>query len=79
MQTGANVDKFSGFNGYAKSDNNLNYLTEYANAYFSVEVDKKIELGSHVMFIGEIKESRVLNQDPPCTYAYYHKAIKPKK
>ena len=42
------------------------------------EVLERIELGSHVMFIGEVTESKVLSQDTPCTYAYYHKAIKPK-
>ena len=29
-----------------------------------------------MMFIGEVTESKVLGQNPSCTYAHYHKAIK---
>ena len=33
---------------------------------------------SHMLFIGEVTESKVLGDGAPCTYAYYHKAIRPK-
>lgn len=32
-----------------------------------------------MMFIGEVTESKALGSGAPCTYAYYHKAIKPKR
>ena len=40
---------------------------------------KKLDLGSHMMFIGEVTESKKLSGGASCTYAHYHKAIKPKK
>ena len=46
---------------------------------FSVKVQEKRDLGSHMLFIGEVSESRVLGKGTPCTYAHYHKAIKPKR
>ena len=79
MQTGREVDKFEGFSGTERSHNGLLYLTEHAKTMFSCEVKEKIFLGSHTMFIGEVTESKVLAQGTPCTYAHYHKAIKPKR
>ena len=78
MQSGRDVDKFADFKAVKRSHNGLYYLTENVNAMFSCEVKHKIDLGSHMMFIGEVTESRVLGDGAPCTYAYYHKAIRPK-
>ena len=79
MQSGRDVDKFADFVGFERSENGLIYLTDHTNAMFSCKVVEKIDLGSHMMFIGEVTESKVLGKDPSCTYAHYHKAIKPKK
>ena len=78
MQSGRDVDKFADFPSVQRSANGLYFLTEYVNAMFSCEVKEKFDLGSHVLFIGEVTESRVLGDGAPCTYAYYHKAIHPK-
>ena len=78
MQTGREVDKFEDFSGVQRSHNGLLYLTENTKTMFSCKVKERIPLGSHTMFIGEVTESKVLAQGTPCTYAHYHKAIKPK-
>ena len=78
MQSGRDVDKFEGFSGTERSHNGLRYLTENVGAMFSCQVKHKIDLGSHMMFIGEVTESKVLGKGAPCTYAHYHKAIKPR-
>ena len=78
MQSGRDVDKFESFDAVKRSHNGLYYLTEHVNAMFSCEVKEKLDLGSHMMFIGEVTESKVLGKAPSCTYAHYHKAIKPK-
>ena len=78
MQSGRDVDKFESFNAVKRSHNGLLYLTENTNAMFSCEVKEKLDLGSHMMFIGQVTESKVLGKAPSCTYAHYHKAIKPK-
>ena len=78
MQSGRDASKFESFSGTQRSHNGLYYLTENVSAMFSAEVKHKIDLGSHMMFIGEVTESRVLGDGAPCTYAYYHKAIRPK-
>ena len=78
MQTGKEVDKFQNFPAVKRSHNGLYYATENTCAMFSCKVLEKVKLGSHTMFIGEVTESKVLGNGSPCTYAYYHKAIKPK-
>ena len=78
MQSGRDVDKFADFQSVKRSKNGLYYLTEHTNAMFSCKVQEKLDLGSHMLFIGEVTESKVLGKGASCTYAHYHKAIKPK-
>ena len=78
MQSGRDVDKFADITGFERSHNGLIYLTEHANAMFSCEVKEKMDLGSHMMFVGKVTESKVLGNETSCTYAHYHKAIRPK-
>ena len=79
MQSGRDIDKFQDFVGFTLRRNDMIYLTEHVNAMFSCKVLDKKDLGSHMMFIGEVTESKVLGKGASCTYAHYHKAIKPKK
>ena len=78
MQSGRDVDKFENFSAVKRSHNGLYYVTENTNAMFSCEVEQTLDLGSHMMFIGKVTESKVLGDNTSCTYAHYHKAIKPK-
>lgn len=78
MQSGRETDKFGAFPAVRRSHNGLLYVTENTNAMFSCKVLHKQNLGSHMLFVGEVTESKVLSDGPSCTYAHYHKAIKPK-
>ena len=78
MQTGREFRKLDSLADAKRSHNGLLYLTENTNAMFSCKVVDKKDLGSHMMFISEVTESKVLSKAPSCTYAHYHKAIKPK-
>ncbi len=78
MQSGREVEKFENFSGVKRSHNGLLYVTENTNAMFSCQVRETVDLGSHMLFVGQVTESKVLGSIPSCTYAHYHKAIKPK-
>lgn len=78
MQSGRDVDKFDDFSAVKRSHNGLYYVTEHTNAMFSCKVEQTLDLGSHMMFVGKVTESKVLGSDTSCTYAHYHKSIKPK-
>ncbi len=78
MQSGRDADKFKACKEADSASNKIKYINKYTNAYFSVKVEKSLDLGSHEMFIGEVTESKVLSPAPSCTYAFYHSDIKPK-
>ena len=77
-QSSRDLDKFADFKAAERACNGINYINENTNAFFSCEVKDKKDLGSHMLFIGEVTESKVLSKGNPCTYAHYHKAIRPK-
>ena len=78
FQSGRDVNKFEGYTQCKRAQNGIYYVTEGANAYFSVKVDKTLDLGSHTLFVGEITDMEVLNDIPSVTYEYYLNNIKPK-
>ena len=77
FQSGRDVDKFADYAAAERSENGLYYLTEGTNAMISVKVNKVIDLGTHLMFIGDVTEEKVLNDVPSVTYQYYFDHIKP--
>ncbi len=78
MQSGREVDKFENYTSYDTACNGIKYITDNTNAFFSCKVEHSKDLGSHVLFVGKVIEAKVLRDRPSCTYAHYHKAIKPK-
>ena len=54
-------------------------VTEHTLSYMEVEVNNTVDLGSHTLFIGEVKDAGVLKeQGKALTYDYYHHVIKGK-
>lgn len=78
FQSGRDVNKFEGYDGCKRSANGIYYLTGGANAYFSVEVKRHEDLGSHTLFLGNITDMQVVSDAKSATYEYYLNNIKPK-
>ena len=78
MQSGRDVNKFDGFADVNRSENGILYLTKSANMYLSAKVTEHFDLGSHTLFIGELTDAQVLNEDASCSYGFYQSDIKPK-
>ena len=78
MQSGREVDKFADFPDVARSENGLLYLTQSANTMLSAEVVETMDLGSHILFIAQVTDGKVLSTGSSCTYSYYQSDIKPK-
>lgn len=57
-----------------------NYLpvVSEASAYITCRVIDKMETATHTVFLGEVTDADILNNDAPMTYAYYHNVIKGK-
>ena len=79
FQSGRNTDKFAscGFEPL-RSDNGLTFLPRYINSFMSLKVEQTMDLGTHVMFICEVTEARVMSDTETMTYSYYHAHVKPK-
>lgn len=45
-------------------------------AYFETKVIDEVDVGTHTVFILELEDAEILNEDIPLTYEYYHKEIK---
>ena len=80
FQSGRDVDKFANYplSSYRIANNQIPYITDGTNAYFSLHVVKTVDLGSHTMFICEPVMMEVLSSASSCTYEYYQNQIKPK-
>lgn len=77
FQSGRDVDKFAGSKP-ARLANGLVVLSEHVNAVMGLKVYNSIDLGTHILFLCDVTESRVISRDDTMTYAYYQKNVKPK-
>ena len=68
-------NKFAGYH-YKRDQNNIPYLTEQIAARFSCQVAKKMDVGSHIIYVGKVLEAEDLSAEEVMTYAYYHKIKK---
>lgn len=77
FQSGKNIDKFAHFTDRARSKNGLYYITCGTNAYLSASVIDTRDCGSHTMFLAQVTDGQLLNDDASLTYDYYQKHLKP--
>ncbi len=77
FQSGADTDKFSDFPDKARDKNGIFRLTSECNSFISARVENVIDCGTHSIFIANVENSAVLNDEPSMTYSYYHEHIKP--
>ena len=54
------------------------YTPENAVAMLACEVVQTLDVGTHMIFVGEVKDAEVLSDATPMTYAYYHSTLKGK-
>ena len=76
--SGRDTDKLAGFDGVTAAENGISRLNLYSNAYFCAEVIQTVDMGTHVLFIANVTEAKVLSSEASMTYAYYFANVKPK-
>lgn len=77
FQSGKDVNKFADLSP-SFSENGLAIVPEYTGAFLSLSVEEEKDMGSHILFLCSVTESRVLLEKEYMTYAFYHKNVKPK-
>lgn len=78
FRSGRNFDKFSKV-PYEMGFLGCPIVKEHTLSYLEVEVQKKVDMGTHTLFIGEVKDVGIFNdKEKAMTYDYYHHVIKGK-
>ena len=77
FQSGRDTDKFKGVTSW-RSENGVMVLTDYINAFISLEVESYADLGTHGMFICNVTNAHIITDKNTMTYTYYFKNVKPK-
>ena len=76
--SGRDTDKLDGFDDYERGENDVIFITKYANSYLCAKVKSTVDLGSHTLFVAELTDGVVMSSAPSMTYEYYHANVKPK-
>jgi flavin reductase (DIM6/NTAB) family NADH-FMN oxidoreductase RutF len=77
-RSGKDIDKFTHFN-FIKGKTGAPVLTEGTVAWFECEVLQEVDTGTHLLFVGEVMDSELINPaGEPLTYAYYREVRKGK-
>ena len=78
FQSSKDVDKFKDLTTFTDI-HGVPCLMNYVCAVISAKVVHHMDIGSHTVFIGEVKETKIFTEDKPMTYAYYLEHVKPKE
>jgi Rubredoxin len=71
FKSGREIDKYQTIPN-KKGMTGAPVLLEKSIGYLEAEVISSIDLETHTVFIGRVKNSEVFTDDEPMTYAYYH-------
>lgn len=71
FQSSADIDKFAETQ-CALDEAGVPYVTEHTVAHFGARVIETVDVGTHMLIVGEVEEASVLAESAPMTYAYYH-------
>ncbi|MHA2406392.1 MAG: rubredoxin [Candidatus Hermodarchaeia archaeon] len=71
FRSGRELDKLSAVK-HLRGIERCPIVIDNALAYLEVEVIDQVDVGSHTIFIGEVKRAKKLQEGTPLTYAYYH-------
>jgi len=75
FMSGTDIDKFRNVETIT-SATGAPIVTDSAVAWFDCKVVKTIDVGSHMLIIGEVLNSDILSDEEPLTYAYYREKYK---
>ena len=77
FKSGRDIDKFANVK-YSLAGEGTPLIEEWSVAAFEAKVVNTIEMPSHLLFIGEVRESVYFKEAPLLTYGDYHKIKKGK-
>ena len=73
FKSGRDVNKFENVS-YSLSQDGIPLITQYVTAVYEFEVINKLDVQTHVIFIGKVKNMIMADENKDTmTYEYYHK------
>lgn len=77
FRTSADYDKFDGIPCEWTALNDP-YTPLNSACVLTCEVRQKVDVGTHMIFVAEVRDAQNLSDDNPMTYDYYHTILKGK-
>ncbi len=77
FKSSTEIDKFAPVD-HQMCELGVPFVTEGCVAAFSVEVKERVDVGTHIMFVGPVVHAQKLADAKPLTYAYYHEVLRGK-
>jgi len=75
-KSGRDFDKFEGVN-YFKGKSGIPIVTDSSVAWFECKVNQFYEVGTHIIFIGEVVDNGIIEEiGKSLTYSYYREVLK---
>jgi len=71
FRSGRDIDKFESVR-YRTGITGAPVVLDHTLAYIEVEVAQEADVGTHVLFIGEVVDADIIGEGEPMTYTYYH-------
>ena len=75
FRSSRDTDKFAGLD-VQRDENGSPYVTQGAVARFRCRLVDTLDVGTHLLMIGDVEDAEVLSDTEPMTYSYYHKVKK---
>jgi len=77
FKSGRDIDKFANVK-YRMSEGGTPLVEDWCAAAFDVKVVRTVDMPSHILFVGEVRESVFFKEAPLLTYSEYHSIKKGK-
>jgi rubredoxin len=75
-KSGKDIEKFENIE-HLETGNETPVVTQDSIAWFECKVVKQVDVGTHILFIAEVIDNDILENDgEPLTYSYFHKIKK---
>lgn len=72
FRTGREIDKFENVN-FNIGSRGVPYLIDYTVGYLECEVERKIDVITHTLFLGRVTDAQTIADIEPMTYEYYRR------
>lgn len=70
FRSGKDIDKFRDTK-YKTGVTGVPVVTDYCISYFECRIDNQLDVGTHIIYVGETVDAQFLNEGELLTYAYY--------